>query len=173
MQTGSSLPVGRPCSRCRAVVLAAALPAAGAWALPPVELADVVAGSGGGSGGFVITGIDAGDLSGRCVSGAGDASGDGLDDVSVGAYQADPGGVDAVGESYVVFSPACRWDCDGSNDAIVGVTDLLAMLAQYDPASPVRCTGGSCDFNNDGCVDVVDLLKLLGHYDPAGVGCPQ
>ena len=51
-------------------------------------------------------------------------------------------------------------------------TDLLGLLGQYDPQSPLNCTGGSCDFDNSGCVDVVDLLKLLAHYDPAGVGCP-
>ncbi len=66
----------------------------------------------------------------------------------------------------------CPWDCDGNNDGIVGVTDLLALLGQYDPMSPNNCTGGSCDFDGSGCVDIVDLLKLLAHYDPAGVGCP-
>ena len=55
---------------------------------------------------------------------------------------------------------------------MVGVTDLLALLGQYDPLSPNNCTGGACDFDNSGCVDVVDLLKLLAHYDPAGLGCP-
>ena len=68
--------------------------------------------------------------------------------------------------------PPCPWDCDGNDDGAVGVTDLLALLAQYDPQSPNNCTGGACDYNGDGCVDVVDLLKLLAHYDPAGVGCP-
>ncbi len=66
----------------------------------------------------------------------------------------------------------CPWDCDGNNDGIVSVPDLLTLLGQYDPMSPNNCTGGSCDFNGDGCVDVVDLLKLLAHYDPLGVGCP-
>ena len=134
----------------------------------PVNLSVVAA----GGGGFVINGIDPDDISGRSVSGAGDVNGDGLDDVIVGAYQADPAGIDAVGESYVVFSPVCRWDCDGSGDGIVSVADLLALLAQYDPMSPVNCMGGSCDYNDDGCVDVVDLLKLLAHYDPTGLGCP-
>ncbi len=68
--------------------------------------------------------------------------------------------------------PQCPWDCDGSADAVVNVSDLLAMLGQYDPGSPGVCDGGGCDYNGDGCVDVTDLLKLLAHYDPAGVGCP-
>ena len=68
---------------------------------------------------------------------------------------------------------ACTWDCGGNDDGIIGVTDLLALLGQYDPQSPVNCTGGSCDFNSDGCVDVVDLLKLLGQWGPcrSGVCC--
>ena len=69
----------------------------------------------------------------------------------------------------------CRWDCDGSDDGNANVIDLLALLAQYDPQSPLNCTGpDSCDYDGSGCTDVVDLLKLLAHYtpDPAGVGCP-
>jgi len=58
-----------------------------------------------GSGGFRIDGIDASDVSGRAVSGAGDVNGDGLADLIVGAYGADPNGGYAAGESYVVFSP--------------------------------------------------------------------
>jgi hypothetical protein len=56
-----------------------------------------------GTDGFVIEGIDNSDLSGRSVSGAGDVNGDGVDDVIIGAYGADPNGSSAAGESYVVF----------------------------------------------------------------------
>ena len=67
---------------------------------------------------------------------------------------------------------ACPWDCDGNDDGIVNVTDLLALLAQYDVINPPCDAGGTCDFDGNGCVDVADLLKLLAHYDPLGVGCP-
>ncbi len=69
----------------------------------------------------------------------------------------------------------CPWDCDGSGDGSVNVTDLLALLAQYDPQAPGVCDGGeSCDYDGNGCVDVTDLLELLAHYttDPQGIGCP-
>ncbi len=70
----------------------------------------------------------------------------------------------------------CSWDCDGSADGSVNVSDLLALLAQFDAGSPIDCTGGTCDYNVDGCVDAVDLLNLLAHYntDPVGgTGCPR
>jgi hypothetical protein len=56
-----------------------------------------------GTGGFVINGESEGDWSGYSVSSAGDVNGDGLDDLIVGAYQADPSGKSRAGKSYVVF----------------------------------------------------------------------
>jgi 2C-methyl-D-erythritol 2,4-cyclodiphosphate synthase len=45
-----------------------------------------------GTNGFVLNGIDASDSSGVSVSSAGDVNGDGVDDVIIGAYLADPNG---------------------------------------------------------------------------------
>jgi hypothetical protein len=64
-----------------------------------IELSDIAA----GIGGFVIIGESAGDYSGHSVSSAGDVNGDGLDDLIVGAFQADPSGQSHAGKSYVVF----------------------------------------------------------------------
>ena len=58
---------------------------------------------GDGSLGFVLDGIDNGDEAGSTVSGAGDVNGDGIDDLIIGAFTADPGGKFEAGESYVVF----------------------------------------------------------------------
>jgi hypothetical protein len=61
----------------------------------------------------------------------------------------------------IMLPPPCPWDCDGSGDEQVSVTDFLAMLAQWGQV------GAPCDFDNDG-VGVVDFLALLGHWGP----CP-
>src|SRR4028119_1315368 len=56
-----------------------------------------------GSNGFAINGIGALDFSGSSVSSAGDVNGDGFDDLIIGARSADPNGITAAGQSYVVF----------------------------------------------------------------------
>ncbi|MEX2647859.1 MAG: calcium-binding protein, partial [Alphaproteobacteria bacterium] len=55
--------------------------------------------------GFRLEGVGAGDAAGFAVAGAGDVNGDGLDDVIVGAPDADHAGADA-GAAYVVFGQA-------------------------------------------------------------------
>ncbi|MEQ9483233.1 integrin alpha, partial [Coleofasciculus sp. F4-SAH-05] len=59
----------------------------------------------------VINGINSGDLSGWSVSNGGDINNDGIDDVIIGAYSANPNSNDDAGASYVVFG-----DDDPSND---------------------------------------------------------
>ncbi|MCC5603820.1 beta strand repeat-containing protein [Nostoc favosum] len=55
-----------------------------------------------GTNGFLINGIAADDYSGTSVSNAGDINNDGIDDLIIGAFGADPNGYQS-GQSYVVF----------------------------------------------------------------------
>ena len=55
-----------------------------------------------GTGGFKLTGEDAGDFAGESVSSGGDVNGDGFDDLIVGAYKNNTDGNDN-GAGYVVF----------------------------------------------------------------------
>jgi hypothetical protein len=98
---------------------------------------------GDGSVGFVLEGIDAYDFSGLGVSGAGDVNGDGIADLIIGAHGADPYGVAAAGETYVVF---------GRSAAFPAVFDLRTL---FPPA------GGD---GTDGFV-----LKGVNSYDCVGI----
>lgn len=56
-----------------------------------------------GNNGFVLNGDEAFGFSGNSVSGGGDVNGDGISDLIIGAYGADPNGIQDAGSSYVVF----------------------------------------------------------------------
>jgi len=58
-----------------------------------------------GTNGFRLSGVAAYDQSGEAASTAGDVNGDGVDDLLIGAFGADPNG-DFSGASYVVFGGA-------------------------------------------------------------------
>ena len=76
------------------------------------------------SQGVRITGINASDLSGRSVSGAGDVDRDGRDDIIIGARDADPDGRGNAGESYVLFGSALAAEKQAD-----GVIDLALITA--------------------------------------------
>ena len=106
-----------------------------------------------GSNGFVINGIEPYDVSGRSVSDAGDVNGDGFDDIIIGAYGADPNGIDKAGESYVVFgnnSGSASLDLstlDGSNGFTIKGIDANDYSG--------RSVGGAGDVNGDGYDDLI------------------
>ena len=107
-----------------------------------------------GSNGFIINGIDVGDLSGFSVSGAGDINGDGINDVIIGAFEADPNDRLQAGESYVVFGTAQGFpatlelaNLDGSNGFAINGID-----AGDQTGISVSAAG---DINGDGIDDVI------------------
>jgi Ca2+-binding RTX toxin-like protein len=116
-----------------------------------------------GNNGFTINAIAAGDELGGSVSAAGDVNGDGIDDLIIGAFGADPNGLENAGQSYVVFgstvglAPSLNVsDLDGTNGfAIDGI-------AEKDYSSRVSAAG---DVNGDG---IDDLIIAAFGADPNG-----
>ena len=85
--------------------------------------------------------------------------------IIVGARGDDDNG-SSSGSAYVFDAAGttgkCPWDLD--DDAVVGVSDLLVLLAAWGPVP----TPDPPDFDGDGFVGVSDLLALLGNWGP----CP-
>jgi hypothetical protein len=102
-----------------------------------------------GTGGFVINGQCAMDMSGVSVSSAGDVNGDGLSDLIVGAYGAD----NYTGKSYVVFGKT-----DGAKIELASIAEEIGgfvingeSVGDYNGCS----VSGACDVNGDGLADLI------------------
>ena len=107
-----------------------------------------------GNNGFVINGINDPDLLGFSVSDAGDVNGDGLDDLIIGAPYAAPNGVNALGESYVVFGRDAGFtaslnlaDLNGNNGFVINGIDRVNLLGWS--------VSNAGDVNGDGLDDLI------------------
>lgn len=127
-----------------------------------VELSAVTA----GVGGFPIRGESAGDLSGWCVSGAGDVNGDGIPDSAIGTG----GGAYTTtdGRAYVVFGPPRegiprfrRGDANADNRVDIG--DAIFVLSHLFAQGVAPTCNDAADANDDGAIDIADAIKILGH----------
>jgi hypothetical protein len=105
-----------------------------------------------GAQGFRIAGIAANDETGVAVAGAGDVNNDGIDDVIVGSWFADPGSVANAGTATVVFgSASATGDVDLAALGARGFQITGTNVGDYTGASVAA--GG--DINNDGIDDVI------------------
>ncbi len=118
-----------------------------------------------GSNGFRLDGVTMGDRSGARVASVGDVNGDGLSDLIVGAYAADPNGTTS-GSSYVVFGIAgvAPFSATTNLSTLDGSRGFrLDGVALDDRSGLAVATAG--DVNGDGLSDLV-----IGAYraDPNG-----
>ena len=104
-----------------------------------------------GSGGFVINGQTAGDRSGWGVGGGGDANGDGLSDLIVGAPRVPEDWV--PGNSYVVYGRADMTDLQLSPTMAASQGFVIQGLDNGDFAGRSVAIAG--DVNGDGLADVI------------------
>jgi len=117
-----------------------------------------------GTGGFVINGQEAVDQSGYSVSSAGDVNGDGLDDLIIGAWRADPSGLFDAGKSYVVFG---KTDGTAVNLSVIeGGTGGFVINGQATGDSSGQSVSSAGDVNGDG---LDDLIIGAHGADPAGL----
>jgi hypothetical protein len=104
-----------------------------------------------------LLGDAASDFAGFRVAGAGDVDGDGLDDLLVGAYAANPNGVNSAGAAYVLLGPV-------SGDVYLRNADGIIEGAVAQDFTG-RSVAGAGDIDGDGKDDV--LVGATG-VDTAG-----
>jgi hypothetical protein len=108
-----------------------------------------------GTSGFVINGIDPGDNTGRVVASAGDVNGDGVSDLLIGSFWADPNGQADAGECAIVFG-ATGIGASGSMElsSLTGANGyILRGVAAGDWSG--FAASGLGDVNDDGADDIL------------------
>ncbi len=105
--------------------------------------------------GFVIQGIGAFDQAGTSVSNAGDINNDGIDDIIVGATNAD-GASDfaSAGEAYIVYGSSGT-DREVIDLATLTATDGFAVLGEGSSSAFGYSVSDAGDINGDGIADFI------------------
>jgi Ca2+-binding RTX toxin-like protein len=121
--------------------------------IAPIDLTTIAA----GTGGFVIYGQDAYDLSGFSVASAGDINGDGFADLIIGATGGGALGNAKIsaGDSYVVFGKASGWGAPIDLTTIAAGTGGFVIHGQDGGDSSGRSVASAGDINGDGFADLI------------------
>lgn len=115
-----------------------------------INLATIAA----GLGGFKIIGENAGDLTGRPISSAGDVNGDGFDDLLVGAYYNDAGGTN-TGAAYVLFGKDSGFGTVNLDDIAVGSTAGFKIIGENGDVGVGFSVASAGDVNGDGFDEII------------------
>jgi hypothetical protein len=106
-----------------------------------------------GTNGFVIQGVDPGEVTGFNVSGVGDVNGDGFDDLLIGVHMADGGGFEN-GEAYLLFGRSGGFaatlslaSVSGNGGMVINGANVLDHAGRY--------VSGAGDVNGDGFADLL------------------
>ncbi len=123
--------------------------------------------------GIVINGIDMEDFSGNMLSTAGDINHDGIDDIVISAFLADPNGVSSAGETYVIFGGTDLPDTinlsslnTAENDSASGI---LLQGTNFEDFSGLAVNNAG-DINSDGIDDLVVGAPAADPYSNSRAG---
>jgi hypothetical protein len=114
-----------------------------------------------GTSGFHLNGVTASDSAGDAVAGIGDFNSDGIDDVLIGAKNADPGGRSKAGTSYVFFGHNGSFSTDVELANLDGSTGFAANGDRSEDISGFD-VGSAGDLNGDGVPDLIIGSKSAG-----------
>lgn len=114
------------------------------------------------SAGFLLSGINLGDLTGREVAGGGDVNGDGIDDIVIGAEHAEPPSAGRGGSAYVIFGDSENRYEDAGLEELDGEVGFRLDGASRDFAGIGLDIRG--DINGDGIEDIAVGAEGVGDF---------